>query len=50
MLDPGVLVRVGPDLVVTERVVVGHEPVHRLTPRDLGTAAASQRPTGGGRP
>ncbi|KRC92034.1 glutamine amidotransferase [Terrabacter sp. Root85] len=46
MLDPGVLVRVGPDLSVTERVVVDPEPRHRLQPADLGAAAASQRPTG----
>ena len=46
MLDPGVLVRVGPDLAVTERAVVDPEPRHRLEPDDLGAAAASQRPTG----
>ncbi|WP_028785471.1 class II glutamine amidotransferase [Terracoccus sp. 273MFTsu3.1] len=46
MLDPGVLVRVGPDLSVTERAVVDPEPRHRLQPADLGAAAASQRPTG----
>lgn len=46
MLDPGVLVRVGPDLQVSERVVVDHEPVHRLDLAALGAAAASQQPTG----
>lgn len=46
MLDPGVLVWVGPDLQVDERVVVDHDPVHRLQLSDLGAAAASQRPTG----
>jgi predicted glutamine amidotransferase len=46
MLDPGVLVRVGPDLEVSERVVVDHDPVHRLDLSDLGAAAASQQPTG----
>lgn len=46
LLHPGVLVRVGPDLDVSERLVVGHDPVHRLDLEDLGAAAASQQPTG----
>jgi glutamine amidotransferase len=46
MLDPGVLVHVGPDLAVAERLVVDRDPRHRLDLSDLGAAAESQRPTG----
>ncbi len=46
MLEPGVLLHVDERLRVTEEVVVDHGPRHPLTLEDLGTAAASQRPTG----
>ena len=45
MLTPGVLLHIGRDLSVSERVVDG-SPRHPLSLDELGDAAASQRPTG----
>ncbi|MEO7753956.1 MAG: class II glutamine amidotransferase [Terracoccus sp.] len=45
LLEPGVLVHVGPDLVVTEREILPAPPRHQLTLADLGAAAPSQKPT-----
>jgi glutamine amidotransferase len=46
MLDPGVLLHVGPDLTLDEQRIVEGTPRHLLALEDLGAAAASQQPTG----
>ncbi len=46
LLEPGMLVHVGPDLEVTQRQILDGPPQRQLTLVDLGAAAASQRPTG----
>lgn len=42
LVEPDVLISLGPDLVVQEQTLVGRPPRHPLTMSDLGAAAASQ--------